>query len=264
LTNPDEIRQLVLNLVLNAEHAVAKSPPPHRISLSSGVTGSGVTGATGRSVYVEVSDSGPGVPEHLRHRIFEPFFTTKEVGEGTGLGLSISHGIAAAHNGRLELLRQPGGACFRLVLPVASDGAETSAAPRPAPLASSQSRESARAGRRALVVDDEESVRSLVARLLARRGYRVVEAEDGEAALHLLEKGSYDLVLCDVRMPRLSGRMLYEALSQRGLAVAERFVLMTGDTLSPDLADFAGSRSLAMLTKPFTSAELDAVLDKLP
>ncbi|MBA3950179.1 MAG: PAS domain S-box protein, partial [Acidobacteria bacterium] len=83
LTNPDEIRQLVLNLVLNAEHAVAKAPPPYRISLSSGVTGSGVTGSSGRSVYVQVADSGPGVPEHLRHRIFEPFFTTKEVGEGT-------------------------------------------------------------------------------------------------------------------------------------------------------------------------------------
>ena len=261
LTNPDEIRQLVLNLLLNAEHAVAKSPPPQRITLTSGVTGSGVTGGTGRFVYVEVSDSGRGVPEHLRHRIFEPFFTTKEVGEGTGLGLSISHGIAAAHNGRLELLRQPGGACFRLVLPVR----EQAPAPPPASevVKSAGSRQAGTEGHVALVVDDEVSVRSLVARLLARRGYDVVQAEDGEAALRLLEKRSFELVLCDVRMPRLSGRMLFDALNERGLNSAERFVLMTGDTLNPDVAGFAETRGVKLLTKPFTAKELDDLLDTL-
>jgi two-component system NtrC family sensor kinase len=259
LTNPDEIRQLVLNLLLNAEHAVAKSPPPHRITLASGISGSGLTGSGTRSVYVQVSDSGLGVPEHLRHRIFEPFFTTKEVGEGTGLGLSISHGIAAAHNGRLELLRQPGGACFRLVLPVAD------APPAPAARAETPKVEASAAadGRAALVVDDEVSVRSLVARLLTRRGYDVVQVEDGEVALRLLEERSFDLVLCDLRMPRLDGRMLFDALAQRGLESAERFVLMTGDTLSADVAEFAETRGVTLLTKPFTAKELDDVLDTL-
>ena len=259
LTNPDEIRQLVLNLLLNAEHAVAKSAPPHRIALTSGVLGSGVTGGTGRFVFVEVSDSGQGVPEHLRHRIFEPFFTTKEVGEGTGLGLSISHGIAAAHNGRLELLRQPGGACFRLVLPVT----EPAPPPAPKPEVAKAPGTPARGARAALVVDDEISVRSLVARLLSRRGYAVVQAEDGEAALRLLEKQSFDLVLCDVRMPRLSGRMLFDALAERGLDSAERFVLMTGDTLSVDVAEFADARGVKLLTKPFTAKELDDLLDTI-
>jgi len=261
LTNPDEIRQLVLNLLLNAEHAVAVAPPPHRIVLSSGRTGS-----AGRWVYLQVADSGPGVPDPLRHRIFEPFFTTKDVGQGTGLGLSISHGIAAAHDGRLELLREPGGACFRLVLPAASEPpAEVPAtgATVAAPRASSSAGPAGGTGRRALVVDDESSVRSLVARLLARRGYDVVQAEDGEAALALLERETFDLVLCDVRMPRLNGRMLLAKVRQRSPDVAGRFVLMSGDTLSADAAEFADSRGVAMLTKPFTAKELDDVLDTL-
>jgi two-component system NtrC family sensor kinase len=251
LANPDEIRQLVLNLLLNAEHAVAGSPQPRRITLASGIAGPGET-----MVFLDVSDSGPGVPEQLRHRIFEPFFTTKDVGQGTGLGLSISHGIAAAHGGRLELLRGPGGAHFRLVLPAANG--DIPERPAPEPRAMPQ-----REGARALVVDDEAGVRSLVARLLERRGYEVTQAEDGEVALGHLERADFDLVLCDVRMPRLSGRMLYASVEARHPDLAARFVLMSGDTLSPDVAAFARERAITLLTKPFTAKELDDVLDRL-
>ncbi|MDQ3068238.1 MAG: response regulator [Acidobacteriota bacterium] len=253
LANPDEIRQLVLNLLLNAEHAVSAAPGPQSITLSSGRVPDSET------VYLEVSDSGPGVPEHVRHRIFEPFFTTKEVGEGTGLGLSISHGIAAAHGGRLDLRPADIGACFRVVLPTtgdirAADADARVAAPK-VPVAEGD--------RVALIVDDEHSVRSLVMRLLERRGYRVVEAEDGEAALRTLESHSFDLVLCDVRMPRLSGRMLFETLEARLPDLSRRFVLMSGDTLSADVADFAAARGVTLLTKPFTARELDGVLEQI-
>ncbi|MEX2273242.1 MAG: response regulator [Vicinamibacterales bacterium] len=248
--NPDEIRQLVLNLVLNAEHAVMAAPPPRRITLSSGRAEPGF-------VYLEVTDSGPGVPESLRHRIFEPFFTTKEVGEGTGLGLSISHGIAAAHGGRLELVPGSGGACFRLVLPTA--------AAAPAPKLAPRVPDAVPHGgvKRALVVDDEPGVRSLIARLLARRGYDVTEAEDGEAALAELERMRFDLVLCDVRMPRVSGRMLFTTVQARDPELASRVVLMSGDTLSADVATFAAEHGVALLTKPFTAKELEAVLQRL-
>jgi len=258
LANPDEIRQLVLNLLLNAEHAVAASEPPRRITLTSGRAGDD-------AVYVEVRDSGPGVPEQLRHRIFEPFFTTKDVGQGTGLGLSISHGIAQAHGGRLELLRDGPGACFRLVLPVAPPASAQPARRPPAPAADTASEPAAAAvERHALVVDDEEGVRSLVARLLARRGYRVTQAEDGEAALRHFEREAFDLVLCDVRMPRLNGRALFSEVEARQPALARRFILMTGDTLSPDVAEFSLERDVALLTKPFTAKELDGALAKLP
>lgn len=259
LANPDEIRQLVLNLLLNAEHAVMKAPPPHRI-----VLGTGIASGDRRTIYLEVRDTGPGVPEPLRHRIFEPFFTTKEVGEGTGLGLSISHGIAAAHGGRLELLREGTGACFRLVLPVAhvaTAPAPVAAPPQPAATAAAPSGTHTP---RALVVDDEGSVRSLVARLLTRRGYAVTQAEDGEAALHHIAATPFDLVLCDVRMPRLSGRMLFSEVQARRPELARSFVLMTGDTLSADVAAFADEHGVMLLTKPFTAKELEETLERLP
>ena len=260
LANPDEIRQLVLNLLLNAEHAVMDAPAPRVITL-----GSGFASADHRTVYLEVRDTGPGVPEHLRHRIFEPFFTTKEVGEGTGLGLSISHGIAAAHGGRLELLREGAGACFRLVLPTAEEARHV-AAPAPADAAAPRSAAGATAepragGRRALVVDDEASVRGLVARLLTRRGYSVTEAEDGEAALREIGRADFDLILCDVRMPRLHFREQHAAAQARRPGLARAFILMTGDTLSADVADFAARNGVTLLTKPFTAKELEAVLE---
>ncbi len=257
LANPDEIRQLVLNLLLNAEHAVMAAPPPHRITLASGRASS-----DGRTVYVEVRDTGPGVPAHLRHRIFEPFFTTKEVGEGTGLGLSISHGIAAAHGGRLELLREGPGACFRLVLP-AVDAAIPAPPPGEPAEAAMERPAPAQGPQRALVVDDEASVRGLVARLLERRGYVVTQAEDGEAALRRLTNERFDLVLCDVRMPRLGGRVLFTEVQARHPGLARAFVLMTGDTLSADVAAFAAEHGVTLLTKPFTAAELDRILERL-
>lgn len=110
LVNRDEIQQVVLNLLLNAEQAILSAASHGRITIR--------TYATARERVVEVEDSGPGISAELGGRIFEPFFTTKDVGQGTGLGLSISHGIAMSHGGTLDLVPSSGGACFRLALPV--------------------------------------------------------------------------------------------------------------------------------------------------
>ena len=109
LVNREEIQQIILNLMLNAEQAIEKSIGRGTISIR--------TTTAGRHQWVEVTDDGPGISPELRGRIFEPFFSTKEVGQGTGLGLSISHGIASAHGGSLELCGSGAGACFKLVLP---------------------------------------------------------------------------------------------------------------------------------------------------
>jgi two-component system NtrC family sensor kinase len=115
LVNREEIQQVILNLILNAEQAIA-SAAAARGTIA--VTTSG----SGRYQSVQVSDDGPGISPDLRGRIFEPFFSTKEVGEGTGLGLSISHGIATAHGGTLEVCEsEMGGACFKLTLPAQAD-----------------------------------------------------------------------------------------------------------------------------------------------
>jgi C4-dicarboxylate-specific signal transduction histidine kinase len=112
VANRGQIQQIVLNLVLNAEHSIRGMGRPGMIGVR--------TGQTDDSVFVDVSDDGPGVPGAVAGRIFEPFFTTKPVGQGTGLGLSVSLGIAEAHGGSLALVPTELGACFRLTLRSAS------------------------------------------------------------------------------------------------------------------------------------------------
>ena len=119
LVNREEIQQVILNLILNAEQAITGSNERGTIAIR--------TWTAGRYHVVEVKDDGPGISAELRGRVFEPFFSTKEVGQGTGLGLSISHGIASAHAGTLELCPSDGGACFRLTLPASSKDAGAAA-----------------------------------------------------------------------------------------------------------------------------------------
>jgi signal transduction histidine kinase len=109
VVNREEIQQVILNLILNAEQAMRSA---HR-----GGTLTVTTKCIDDSVVIEIQDDGPGVPQALAGRVFEPFFSTKEVGEGTGLGLSIAMGIAEAHGGSLTLVPTDNGACFRLSLP---------------------------------------------------------------------------------------------------------------------------------------------------
>ena len=121
VVNREEIQQVVLNLLLNAEHAMRAAGGRGSIRIT--------TGEDGTTAYIEVTDDGAGVPAVVMSRIFEPFFTTKGVGQGTGLGLSVSLGIAAAHGGTLELRPSDRGACFRLTLPSATDMRITLALP---------------------------------------------------------------------------------------------------------------------------------------
>jgi two-component system NtrC family sensor kinase len=116
VASQEEIRQVILNLILNAEQAIRETNAPGSITVR--------TGCSDDASFVEVSDDGPGVPALMTGRIFEPFFTTKIVGQGTGLGLSISLGIAEAHGGSLTLQPRNRGACFVLTLPFASTGHE--------------------------------------------------------------------------------------------------------------------------------------------
>jgi CheY-like chemotaxis protein len=244
--NKEEIQQIVLNLILNAEQAL-EIQRGGRISVR--------TLARSRHQVLEVADDGPGISQELRGRIFEPFFTTKDVGEGTGLGLSISHGIAYAHGGSLELCAQQArGACFRLMLPAHEEAAaapslETPALDRPPA-----------AARVALVVDDELPIRRLLQRMLERRGFEVVEAETGEAAMALVRERRFQVVLCDLRMPVMSGVDFYTQLCDLWPAARDRFVFMSGDAAQArgdGLAD-----DVPILNKPFTSADLDAILEK--
>jgi PAS domain S-box-containing protein len=241
--NREEIQQIVLNLILNAEQAL-DAHRGGRISIR--------TSVLGRHQILEVADDGPGISKELRGKIFEPFFTTKDVGEGTGLGLSISHGIAYAHGGSLELCAQQSvGACFRLLLPAREQ--EACGAP-------DVMLEAGAAPRVALVVDDEVPIRELLARLLERRGFEVIEAESGEAALHIARDRRIGVVVCDVRMPGMSGADFFSELCTVKPDLRRRFIFMSGD--APRARGEGLIEGAPILSKPFTSADLDAVLEK--
>jgi PAS domain S-box-containing protein len=244
MVNRDEIQQVVLNLLLNAEHALASASPAGAITVT--------TGTEGPRHFVEIADTGPGVSPELRGRIFEPFFTTKEVGEGTGLGLSISHGLAQAHGGALELLGSKRGARFRLSLPAYEADRVPTASERAV---------SNLDGRAVLVVDDEAPIRELLVRLLERRGYAVQAADSGWTALKLAASNPFSLVLCDVRMPGINGIDLYRRLDDEYPANGRRFVFITGDAKS--IEGLANTPRTAVLAKPFTAADLDAVLARV-
>ena len=240
--NREEIQQIVLNLILNAEQAL-DARRGGRISIR--------TMVIGHHQALEVADDGPGISKELRGKIFEPFFTTKDVGQGTGLGLSISHGIAYAHGGSLELCSQPSpGACFRLMLPAQETAEDT--------LWIGEAAEAL--PRVALIVDDEMPIRRLLARLLERRGFTVIEAESGDAALSTAREQALGLVICDIRMPGMTGVDLFAQLCASRPELRRRFVFMSGDTAQP-VGDEV-MRDLPVLNKPFTSADLDAALEK--
>ncbi len=247
--NEDDIKQVVANLILNAEHAIAGSGHGSRIAV--------YTWRDAHGLAVQVADDGPGIPPEMRGRIFEPFFTTREVGEGTGLGLSISLGVAIAHGGGLEFAPSPeGGASFRLTLPPLEVAEADRGQPAPAAHADAPA---AGPGPRALVVDDEEPVRLLLARMLERRGYSVLQAAEGEAALTLLRGASFDLVLCDAQLPRVTGPDLFMRTRAQMPQLQGRFVLISEDGATAQAA--AARVGLPLLSKPFTASQLDAVLD---
>jgi two-component system NtrC family sensor kinase len=239
LANREEIRQVILNLLLNAEHAIA----------SSGRERGSIVMQTFHSAgqqIVEVTDSGPGITPELRGRIFEPFFTTREVGEGTGLGLSISLGIASAHGGSLTLADSPSGARFQLALPLPAGVDPPAEAPRrtAAPLA--------------LVVDDDGPIRKLIVKLLERRGFEVREADTGEAAVAIAGASPPDVVVCD-EVPDMTGLHLYRALSSARPAL--HFVLITADKDNADAAA-AEEAGVHLLDKPFTATDLETALSE--
>jgi PAS domain S-box-containing protein len=239
MVNREEIRQVILNLLLNAEHAIA----------SSGSGGGSIameTSASDGLQIVEVTDSGPGISPELRGRIFEPFFTTREVGEGTGLGLSISLGIVSAHGGSLALVDSPAGARFRLSLPT--------------PVQSTMVASGAASSRqRALVVDDDDGIRQVIVKLLQRRGFEVMEAASGDAAFALAMERSPMLIVCDAAVPGLGGVELYHALCGGDAEGAPRFVFISGAKGSRLLAE-SPVAGVPVLVKPFTASDLESAL----
>jgi CheY-like chemotaxis protein len=205
---------------------------------------------------LEVLDTGPGILPELQARIFEPFFTTKPAGVGTGLGLSLCQSIIAGHEGALRVESAPGyGARFVVTLPVAVEPSPEPPVPEPIP-------STIVTGKAILVIDDEVGTAKALVRLFHRDGHSVDTAANGHLALAQLRKRPYDLILCDLRMPKLDGPGLYHSLAQDQPQLLSRFIFVTGDTLSPTAKTFLEDSQAPYLVKPFHAEEVRRVVQQ--
>ncbi len=253
LADPYQLQQVILNLVVNAEQALLEGRGQGHVWIRTSHRVLGAPYGPGDRLLIEVSDDGPGIPFGITSRIFDPFFTTKPPGVGTGLGLSIVYGIVHAHGGEVTFESQPGkGTKFLVELPVVALPAakESAAAPSPARRA-----RTSHPGR-ILVVEDEPTVAQLMVDVLREEGHQVEAVLDSQAGLTKLSRDRYDLVICDLRMPRLDGMAFYEALTVAGSPMRHRILFTTGDTLGARTVEFLDSRRLPYLAKPFLVEEL--------
>jgi len=240
-----QVQQVLLNLVINAEQAMLSA------------NGRGILvvrtwhDADQESVVLEINDDGPGIPDELQPKIFDPFFTTKEVGKGTGLGLTVAYAIVQEHGGRIRLESRPSGASFYVELPV------TGVKLPPAPV--SRARDGAMdaiAGASILVVEDEAKLASAVVDALRDARYIVDHAPDGEDALAKVKAQAYDLVICDLKMPRVDGMAFYRMLSAAAPGLSKRVIFVTGDVAGTDAETFLQQSGCRWLAKPFRLGDL--------
>jgi two-component system NtrC family sensor kinase len=243
-----QLQQVCLNLLTNAVQAM---------SPAGGGTLQVRTYAAEGTVRLEVNDTGPGILPEARAHIFEPFFTTKKEGEGTGLGLSVSYGIVSAHGGTIEVVDTGArGTTFRVSLPAASAPANAQEATRePGPL----TLRSPLAGIKLLFVDDEPALRSGMQAFGALRGFTVLTASDGVAALETARTTGVDAVVCDLRMPGMDGFAFHEQLRRERPGLADRTVFITGDVVTTTSTRGSIARQ-PVLTKPFAFDRIEEAL----
>jgi two-component system, NtrC family, sensor kinase len=259
VADPYQLQQVVLNLLINAEQALLEGRGQGRVLIRTSHVIQGIGRHAQDRIVLEVSDDGPGVSPEIASRIFDPFFTTKQPGVGTGLGLSIVYGIVHQHNGEVAFENQPGGGVrFVVELPVIAPPA----APRTPLLLDSEGTSGVTPAGRILVVEDESTVAQLVVDVLREDGHHAEAVLDSQEGLTLVSRGHYDLVICDLRMPRLDGPAFYDALVRTGSPVRDRIIFITGDTLAPRTLEFLERHKVPYLAKPFLVEEIKLVVNR--
>ena len=262
--DPSQIRQIVMNLIINASEAIGDRSGVITVSVGATrcdkeyleETGLNDDISPGLYVHLEVTDTGSGMDAETQARIFEPFFTTKFTGRG--LGLAAVLGIIRAYKGALKVCSEPGkGTTFKVLFPALTDGGDAARSPAPSPLADWRGKGTI------LLVDDEESLLALGTRILEYLGFTVLTAADGQQAVNLYrERGKeIDLVLMDLTMPHMDGAEAFGEL--RRLNPEVRVVLASGYSHEDVTSRFEGKRLDGVLQKPYTLAKLRELLSGL-
>ena len=244
--DPTLLDQVVVNLAVNGRDAM---PRGGTLTVSTSLVRIDAGPREGRWVELAVSDTGGGMTPEVRARVFEPFFTTKAMGKGTGLGLSVIDGIVGQAGGHVEVESEPDrGSTFRVRLPVS--------VPKTSAAEPETTRRASRGHETILLVEDDEAVRTLARTVLEGRGYRVLVASDGEAALSVAaaHEGTIDLLVSDVVMPRLGGREVANRLREARPGLRTLFV--SGYTDDAILRHGVAAGRDPFLAKPFTPEQL--------
>ena len=259
----DQIHQVIVNLLINAQQALQDWPDgQRRIRISA------VHDPDERVVRLRIADSGPGIDPAIRSRIFDPYFTTKPQGFGTGIGLAVCRGLATSHDGALDLddAHDQGGACFVLCLPVGPPKPAGQEEPGDHEVSDDRGRGGpGRAGRCVLIIDDEAEIAALLVDMVAGLGFRTLVARDGDTAkAHFADGGhAIDAILCDVRMPGGDGPAFHRWLVGTHPAHRLRIGFVTGDTLGPSAGRFLAETGCPVVEKPFTPDDISRILATL-
>jgi CheY-like chemotaxis protein len=239
-----QIKQVILNLLINAEQAMMTAHGGGALVVKTwhDVPRNGVV--------LEVCDNGPGMRPEVQAKIFDPFFTTKDVGKGTGLGLSVAYAIVQDHGGRIWLSSEAGrGTSFFVELPAGAQAQTRPVSAEPVSLEAFK-------GRRVLVIEDEPALATAVSEALTDSGFVVERAADGEEGLTAVAHHEYDLVVCDLKMPRLDGMQFYRAMAAATPSLARRVIFVTGAVAGTDAELFLEETGCRWLAKPFRLGEL--------
>lgn len=245
--DPDQMIQVITNLVLNAVQAMQGWQGTRRVTVQ------GRINPDNGAVEIAVADTGPGVPPEIRTRIFEPFFTTKAPGTGTGVGLSLCLNIVASHGGHLQYRDSlGGGATFFFELQPPPKAADTNSAQSEATVKLPK-------GIRFLLVDDEMELAQTLADLLGN-DHSYDFAINGQIALEKATSKSFDVIISDLRMPVMDGPTFYDRLSEKRPDLRGHTIFVTGDTLTTHVREFLDRTTVPVIEKPYTLHDIEVAV----
>jgi CheY-like chemotaxis protein/two-component sensor histidine kinase len=247
--NESRLGQVFLNLILNAAQAIPEGhADSNQIRVSTGLDQKG-------DVCIDFADTGDGMSAEVRRRAFDPFFTTKPAGIGTGLGLAICARIVGSFGGNIEVESTLGaGSRFRVRLPASERAAAALEPCRDAPTVTRRGR--------VLVIDDEALMGVVIRRALEPMHEVLVCSRAREALERLVAGEHFDVILCDIMMPELTGAEFYQALQQRAPQLVERIVFVTGGAFTAVAREFLERSTNPRVDKPFDLAALRALVDE--